>query len=162
MIDTNLLEPIWTTKAFIPYFREEGHGLFINTASIGGLIAVAFNSMYHATKWALEGWNESMAFELNQVGIAMKIVEPGGMKTDFVTRPADIGRHPAYDALLDQVMVPSPHRRSSRPTQRRGRSPTLWTRPLLTMRTSCATSPAQTHRRPIRCGWNTAAKTSTP
>jgi NAD(P)-dependent dehydrogenase (short-subunit alcohol dehydrogenase family) len=104
MIDTNLLEPIWTTKAFIPYFREKGHGLFINTASIGGLIAVPFNSMNHATKWALEGWSESMAFELNQVGIGMKIVEPGGMKTDFFTRSPDIGRHPAYDALLDQVM----------------------------------------------------------
>ena len=60
MIDTNLLESIWTTKAFIPYFRENGHGLFINTASIAGLIAAAFNSIYHAAKWALEGWSESM------------------------------------------------------------------------------------------------------
>ena len=45
-----------------------------------------------------------MAFELNQLGIGMKIVEPGGMKTDFFTRSFDVGRHPAYDALLDRVM----------------------------------------------------------
>ena len=45
-----------------------------------------------------------MAFELNQFGIGMKIVEPGGMKTDFFTRSFDVGRHPAYDALVDKVM----------------------------------------------------------
>ncbi len=104
MIETNLLGPIRTTKAFVPHFRNKGDGLFINTTSIGGLIAVPFNSIYHATKWALEGWSESMAFELSQVGIGMKIIEPGGMKTDFFTRSPDVGRHPAYDALLDEVM----------------------------------------------------------
>ena len=69
MVNTNLLGPIRTTKAFIPHFREKRAGLFINTTSIGGLITVPFNSLYHATKWALEGWSESMAFELNQFGI---------------------------------------------------------------------------------------------
>ena len=104
MVNTNLMGPIRTTKAFIPHFREKRAGLFINTTSIGGLITVPFNSLYHATKWALEGWSESMAFELNQFGIGMKIVEPGGMKTDFFTRSFDVGRHPAYDALVDKVM----------------------------------------------------------
>jgi NAD(P)-dependent dehydrogenase (short-subunit alcohol dehydrogenase family) len=104
IINTNLLGPIRITKAFIPYFREKRTGLFINTTSIGGLITVPFNSLYHATKWALEGWSESMAFELNQLGIGMKILEPGGMKTDFFTRSFDVGRHPAYDALVDRVM----------------------------------------------------------
>jgi NAD(P)-dependent dehydrogenase (short-subunit alcohol dehydrogenase family) len=104
MVNTNLMGTIRTTKAFIPHFRERKAGLFINTTSIGGLITVPFNSLYHATKWALEGWSESLAFELNQLGIGMKIVEPGGMKTDFFTRSLDVGRHPAYDALLDRVM----------------------------------------------------------
>src|SRR5204863_74032 len=80
MVNTNLMGTIRTTKAFIPHFREKRSGLFINTTSIGGLITVPFNSIYHATKWALEGWSESMAFELNQFGIRMKILEPGGMK----------------------------------------------------------------------------------
>ena len=45
-----------------------------------------------------------MAFELNQLGIGLKIVEPGGMKTDFFTRSFDVGRHADYDALVDKVM----------------------------------------------------------
>ena len=104
MVDTNMMGAIRTTRAFIPYFRERRAGLFINTTSIGGLITVPFNSMYHATKWALEGWSESMAFELKQFGIGLKTVEPGGMKTDFFTRSFDTGRHPAYDKLVDKVM----------------------------------------------------------
>jgi NAD(P)-dependent dehydrogenase (short-subunit alcohol dehydrogenase family) len=104
MVQTNLMGPIRVTKAFIPHFRARRAGLFINTTSIGGLITVPFNSMYHATKWALEGWSEAMAFELSQFGIGMKIIEPGGMKTDFFTRSFDVGRHPDYDALVARVM----------------------------------------------------------
>lgn len=104
MVETNMMGAIRTTKAFLPYFREKGAGLFINTTSIGGLITVPFNAMYHATKWALEGWSESMAFELKQFGIGVKTVEPGGMKTDFFTRSFDTGRHEACDRLVDKVM----------------------------------------------------------
>jgi NAD(P)-dependent dehydrogenase (short-subunit alcohol dehydrogenase family) len=103
-VNTNMLGAIRTTKAFIPHFRGKRAGLFINTTSIGGLMTVPFNSIYHATKWAPEGWSESMAFELSQFGIGMKTVEPGGMKTDFFTRSFDTGRHPAYDALVNKVM----------------------------------------------------------
>lgn len=104
MVETNMMGAIRTTKAFLPYFRKKGTGLFINTTSVGGLITVPFNSLYHATKWALEGWGESMAFELKQFGIGLKIVEPGGMKTDFFTRSFDTGRHEAYDRLVNKVM----------------------------------------------------------
>ena len=104
MVDTNLMGAIRTTKAFIPHFREKRAGLFINTTSIGGLITVPFNSLYHATKWALEGWSESMAFELKQLGIGMKSIEPGGMKTDFFTRSFDVGNHAAYDKQVRKVM----------------------------------------------------------
>jgi NAD(P)-dependent dehydrogenase (short-subunit alcohol dehydrogenase family) len=104
MVNTNMLGAIRTTKAFITYFRQKRAGLFINTTSIGGLMTVPFNSIYHATKWALEGWSESMAFELNQFGIGIKTIEPGGMKTDFFTRSFDTGRHPAYDAFVNKVM----------------------------------------------------------
>ena len=104
IVSTNMMGAIRTTKAFVPYFRKKGSGLFINTTSIGGLIAVPLNSLYHATKWALEGWSESMAFELNQFGVGMKTISPGGMKTDFFTRSFDTGRHPAYDKLTAKVM----------------------------------------------------------
>jgi NAD(P)-dependent dehydrogenase (short-subunit alcohol dehydrogenase family) len=104
MVNTNMMGAIRTTKAFIPYFREKRSGLFINTTSIGGLITVPFSSIYHATKWALEGWSESLAFELKQFGIGLKIVAPGGMKTDFFTRSFQVGRHQAYDKLVDKVI----------------------------------------------------------
>src|SRR5215467_7857961 len=104
LVNTNMLGTIRTTKAFIPHFREKRSGLFINTTSLGGLVAFPFNSIYHATKWATEGWSESMAFELNQFGIGIKTVEPGGIRTDFFTRSFDTGRHPAYDSLVNRVV----------------------------------------------------------
>jgi len=104
LVNTNMLGTIRTTKAFIPHFREKRVGLFINTTSLGGLVAFPFNSIYHATKWAIEGWSEGMAFELNQFGIGIKTVEPGGIRTDFFTRSLDTGRHPAYDALVNKFM----------------------------------------------------------
>ena len=104
LVNTNMLGTIRTTKAFLPHFREKRAGLFINTTSLGGLVAFPFNSIYHATKWAIEGWSESMAFELNQFGIGIKTIEPGGIRTDFFTRSLDTGRHPAYDALVNKFM----------------------------------------------------------
>ena len=104
LVNTNMLGTIRTTKAFIPHFREKRAGLFINTTSLGGLMSFPFNSIYHATKWAIEGWSESMAFELNQFGIGIKTKEPGGIRTDFFTRSLDTARHPAYDALVNKFM----------------------------------------------------------
>lgn len=104
-INTNLLGVMRVTQAFIPYFREKKAGLFITTTSIGGLITFPLNSAYHATKWALEGWSESMAFELNQFGIGIKTVSPGGIKTDFISRSLDLATHPAYDHLAAKVMT---------------------------------------------------------
>jgi NAD(P)-dependent dehydrogenase (short-subunit alcohol dehydrogenase family) len=104
LVNTNMLGTIRTTKAFTPHFREKRAGLFINTTSLGGLVAFPFNSIYHATKWAIEGWSESMAFELNQFGIGIKTIEPGGIRTDFFSRSLDTGQHPAYDALVNKFM----------------------------------------------------------
>jgi NAD(P)-dependent dehydrogenase (short-subunit alcohol dehydrogenase family) len=102
-LNTNLLGAIRVTQAFIPYFRERGRGLFITTTSIGGLITFPFSSLYHATKWALEGWSESMAFELSKIGVGIKTVSPGGIKTDFLGRSADIASHPAYDPWVKKL-----------------------------------------------------------
>lgn len=103
-IDTNLLGVIRTTKAFVPAFRARGSGVFIATTSIGGLATFPFNSTYHATKWALEGWSESMAFELGKFGIQVKTVAPGGIKTDFAGRSIVIAQHPVYADLMAKVM----------------------------------------------------------
>lgn len=104
MVNTNMLGTIRITKAFVPYFRRRKSGLFVNTTSIGALIGVPFNSMYHASKWALEGWSESMYFELKRFGIGIKTLSPGGMKTDFFTRSFDTAGHQAYDVYVQKVM----------------------------------------------------------
>ncbi len=98
--NTNLLGVLRVTKEFIPYFREKKAGMFVTTTSIGGLIAFPMGSTYHATKWALEGWSESLAFELNAFGIDVKTVSPGGIKTDFMSRSIDTGSNSAYDELF--------------------------------------------------------------
>lgn len=92
-------------RTFIPHFREKRSGLFISTTSIGGLAAFPFNSVYHATKWALEGWSESVSFELGQFGIGVKTVSPGGIKTDFLSRSLVLTAHPAYEKLVQRVMA---------------------------------------------------------
>lgn len=102
-LNTNLLGVIRVTQAFIPYFREQQKGLFITTTSIGGLVTFPFASVYHATKWALEGWSESMSFELKKIGVGIKTVSPGGIKTDFLNRSAEMATHPAYEKWVAQL-----------------------------------------------------------
>lgn len=104
-LNTNLLGVIRVTNAFIPYFRERKSGLFISTTSIGGLIAFPLSSIYHATKWGLEGWSESMAFELNQFGINIKTVSPGGIKTEFLHGSLDTGIQPEYETLSNKLFA---------------------------------------------------------
>ena len=116
-LDTNLLGVIRVTQAFIPYFREKQNGLFISTTSIGGLIAFPFCSVYHATKWALEGWSESLAFELNKIGVGIKTVSPGGIKTDFLSRSAEMSAHPAYEEWVKKLYAGFDENNFSSPEQ---------------------------------------------
>ena len=83
-INTNELGAILVTKAFIPHFRERKSGMFLATTSIGGLVSFPLNAVYHATKWALEGFAESLAFELKPFNISVKTISPGGIKSDFM------------------------------------------------------------------------------
>ena len=102
-LNTNLLGTLRVTKAFLPHLRKQRGGLFINTTSIGGLVAFPFNSVYHATKWALEGWSESLAFELKPFGIGVKTVSPGGIATDFAGRSLVGTEHEAYAPAMEKV-----------------------------------------------------------
>jgi NAD(P)-dependent dehydrogenase (short-subunit alcohol dehydrogenase family) len=103
-IDTNLLGVMRVTQAFLPAMRERGSGCIITTTSIGGLVTFPFNCVYHATKWGLEGWSESLAFELKGFGIKVKTVAPGGIRTDFATRSLVLTQHPAYAAAIAKTM----------------------------------------------------------
>lgn len=102
-INTNLLGVIRVTQAFIPYFRERRKGLFLSTTSIGGIMSFPITSVYHATKWALEGWSESLSFELGQFNIGIKTIAPGGIVTDFAGRSLDMNAHPAYQEMVQKM-----------------------------------------------------------
>lgn len=104
-IDTNLLGVIRVTKEFIPYFREKKSGLFISTTSMGGLLAFPLHSIYHATKFALEGWSESMSFELGLHNIGIKTVAPGGIATEFTGRSLDKSLQPEYQEIEDKLFA---------------------------------------------------------
>ena len=86
---TNVYGPIYTMQACLPHFRERKAGLIMNVTSVGGRLALPFNSLYHGTKFALEGLSESLALELAPHGIQVKLIEPGGVRTDFAGRSLD-------------------------------------------------------------------------
>jgi NAD(P)-dependent dehydrogenase (short-subunit alcohol dehydrogenase family) len=85
IVATNLVGPIHLIRAALPYLRGQGGGRVIQISSYGGQVAFAGNSLYHATKWGIEGFVESVAQEVASFGIGLTIVEPGGARTDSAT-----------------------------------------------------------------------------
>lgn len=84
--DVNVFGVIELIKAVLPHMRSNKSGVIVNVTSMGGRIAFPFSTLYHATKYAVEGLSESLQYELEPLGIKVKIVEPGGYKTDFAGR----------------------------------------------------------------------------
>ena len=103
-METNFLGVVRVTQAFIPYFREKGSGLFITTGSSAGLMGFPVSSMYDASKWALEGWSESLSYELAEFGIGIKTIEPGLVATEIGDRSVVVS-HPAYESLMGKFMA---------------------------------------------------------
>jgi NAD(P)-dependent dehydrogenase (short-subunit alcohol dehydrogenase family) len=84
--DTNVFGIFRTIQNILPHFRKNRSGLIINVSSLGGRMTFPLYSLYHATKWAVEGFTESLGYELNPLGIRVKLIEPGSVKTDFYGR----------------------------------------------------------------------------
>ena len=83
--ETNFFGVVRATKAVIPTMRKQGSGVIIIVSSIGGRVGlVPFNTPYHASKFALEGFTESLRHELAEFGVKAILIEPGGVKTNFV------------------------------------------------------------------------------
>lgn len=104
---TNVFGLMDVVREIIPYFRSKTGDTIINVASMGGRLAFLLYSVYHASKWAVDGFSESLQFELLPFNIAVKIVEPGAIKTDFYDRSADVAKKPglnAYDAYVNKAM----------------------------------------------------------
>jgi NAD(P)-dependent dehydrogenase (short-subunit alcohol dehydrogenase family) len=83
IIATNLTGSIALIRSALPYLRKQESGNIIQISSYGGQVAYAANSMYHATKFGIEGFCESVAQEVAKFNIKVTIVEPGGARTEF-------------------------------------------------------------------------------
>lgn len=88
--NTNVFGVMNVTRAILPYFRQKKSGTIINVTSVGGLITFPIYSVYHSTKWAVEGFAEALQYELRPFNIKIKNIEPGAIKTDFYDRSQDL------------------------------------------------------------------------
>lgn len=99
IIATNLVGSIQLIKSSLPYLRQQGGGRIIQLSSYGGQVAFPANSMYHATKFGIEGYCEAVAQEVAQFHIGVTIVEPGGARTEFRYGSAKVAvLMPEYEA----------------------------------------------------------------
>jgi NAD(P)-dependent dehydrogenase (short-subunit alcohol dehydrogenase family) len=84
--DVNLFGLIAVTQAVLKGMRAQKSGVIVNISSVGGRMCYPFGALYHGSKWAVEGLSEALHFELIPLGIRVKVVEPGGVETDFAGR----------------------------------------------------------------------------
>ncbi|MEV8468875.1 SDR family oxidoreductase [Fluviibacterium sp. DFM31] len=94
--DTNVIGLLEVTKAVLPHMRSNRSGTIVNISSIGGQITFPLGTLYHGTKFAVEGLSEALHYELEPLGIRVRIVEPGMVKTDFGGR--------SFDFAMDETL----------------------------------------------------------
>ncbi len=96
--DTNVFGLMRVTREAIRIMRLQGGGTIIQITSVGGRVTFPLYSIYHGTKWAVEGFSESLQYELQPLGIQVRIVEPGPIKTDFYNRSREFVKPDNTDA----------------------------------------------------------------
>ena len=101
---TNVTGAIEIIRRVMPIMRRQKEGTIINVSSIGGRMAAPFASLYHASKFALEGFSESFRYEAAIHGIRVKLVEPSHFKTDFMTRSLQLTQHRDYESQWNNYM----------------------------------------------------------
>lgn len=109
--NTNVIGLLDVSQAVLPHFRSEKKGIIINISSVGGKITFPLGSLYHGTKFAVEGISESLHYEVRQFGGQVKIVEPGMIATDFAGRSFDFSNDDTmteYQHLVEAVMKAMP------------------------------------------------------
>lgn len=109
--NTNVIGLLDVTRAVLPHFRENRKGLIINISSMGGKMTFPLGSLYHGTKFAVEGISESLRYEVEQFGGRVKIIEPGAIATDFAGRSFDFNNDEkleAYQNIVTKIMSAFP------------------------------------------------------
>ena len=105
--NTNVIGLLDVTRAILPHFRNNGSGTLVNISSIGGRMAFPLGTLYHGTKFAVEGISEALSYELSQIGCKVKIVEPGAIATDFAGRSFDFQNDESiteYQEIIGKLM----------------------------------------------------------
>ncbi len=106
-MNTNFFGTTRIIAAFLPHFKSNGGGTFINLSSIAGRMAMPLYSIYHASKYAVEGFTESLSYELRSFNIRVRLVEPGPIKTEFNGRsrvdlvPSDFSDYKDFVEKID-------------------------------------------------------------
>ena len=104
--DVNIIGLINNTRLALPYLRKNKESKIINISSMFGRMTLPFTSMYASTKWAIEGFSESLAFELDPYNIKVKLIQPGSVKTKFfsnevIVEGSDLG---VYKKRFNKVL----------------------------------------------------------
>lgn len=105
--ETNVFGLMAVCREAIPVFRSQKKGCIVNISSLSGLAALPFSSLYAASKFAVEGFSESLAYELEPFGIRVKLIEPGPIKTDFYSRSEEIAKKEGlhiYDERFEKLL----------------------------------------------------------
>ena len=102
-LETNLFGPQHVTRAVLPVMRRQRSGLVVTTSSTAGLIGQAFVSAYAASKFAIEGWMESLAPEVAPFGIRTMLVEPGFFRTDLLEDTSTTWPTPTIDDYAEST-----------------------------------------------------------
>ncbi len=88
--DVNVIGTLLVTKNVLPYMRKAGEGIIINISSMGGKITFPMGTLYHGSKFAVEGMTESLSYELEAIGVKVKLIEPGMINTGFAATTASL------------------------------------------------------------------------
>lgn len=102
-IETNLFGPINVTRAVLPVMRRQRSGLVVTISSTGGIAGQAFVSAYSASKFGLEGWMESLAPEIEPLGIRTMLVEPGFFRTELLTEESTNYPEPSIEDYAEKT-----------------------------------------------------------
>jgi NAD(P)-dependent dehydrogenase (short-subunit alcohol dehydrogenase family) len=103
-IETNVFGALWVTQAALPFLRAQHSGHIIQVSSIGGISAFPNVGIYHASKWALEGFSQALAQEVASFGIRVTLIEPGGFETDWAGSSSKRSTPlPDYQAVHDEA-----------------------------------------------------------
>jgi NAD(P)-dependent dehydrogenase (short-subunit alcohol dehydrogenase family) len=104
-IETNLFGALWVTQAVLPIMRAQKSGHILQVSSIGGVNAFPTIGLYHASKWGLEGFSQSLAAEVAEFGIKVTLIEPAGYATEWSGASAKRSEPlPAYDGARAAIM----------------------------------------------------------